>query len=71
LGCDAINTWDTVTDAVEKLAASIFRVIQEEWIILTMEAASCVVDCVVLDVSKNHTASIFRVNQYNKKPQNT
>jgi hypothetical protein len=52
---------------VEKLAASIFRVVQEEQITLTMEAASRIVDCVVLDVSKNHTASIFRVNQYNKK----
>jgi hypothetical protein len=54
---------------VEKLAASIFRFVQEEWITLTMEAASCIVGCVVLDVSKNDTASIFRVNQYNKKPQ--
>jgi ssDNA-binding replication factor A large subunit len=55
---------------VEKLAASIFRFVQEEWITLIMEATSCIVDCVVLDVSKNNTASIFRVNQYNKKPRN-
>jgi len=55
---------------VEKLAVSIFRVVQEKLITLTMVAASCIVGCVVLDVSKNHTASIFRVNQYNKKPQN-
>ena len=54
---------------MEKLAASIFRVVQEEWITLTMEAAGYIVDCVVLDVSKNHTASIFRVNQYNEKTQ--
>jgi hypothetical protein len=42
-----------------------FRVVQEEWITLTRTAASCTVDCVVLHVSKNHSASIFRVNRYN------
>jgi hypothetical protein len=51
---------------VEKLAASIFGVVQEEWITLKMEAASCIVDCILLDVSKNHNDSIFRVIQYNK-----
>jgi hypothetical protein len=59
--------WDVKpqTDILEKLAASIFRLVQEAWITLTMTAASCTVDCVVLDVSKNHSASIFRVNRYN------
>jgi hypothetical protein len=28
---------------LEKLAASIFRVVQEKWITLKMEAASCVI----------------------------